>query len=153
MPERRNEMIKLADLIFENWRKIALVYAIGGTVVFVLSLAFFRLIAKGAEDEEENFPDFDYEYPPKGWKRTASTIIISLFISLLCAALWPILPLAFFGTFILTEITEHFPRLMGHLTDDDSDGAKEKGVSDEYSRTDPGHGSCDGRRGFPEGEE
>lgn len=147
------KMVKIADFIFANWRKVALVYVIGGTVVFILSLAFLAFIAKGAADEEENFPDFDYDYPPKGWKRTASTIIISLFLSLLCAALWPVIPLAFFGVFVLTEITEHFPRLMGNLLDDDSDGAEEKGVSDEYGRTDPGHGSCDGRRGFPESKE
>lgn len=147
------KMIKLANLIFENWRKIALVYAIGGTIVFILSLVFIRLLAKWADYDKENFPDFDYDYPPEGWKNTARVIIVSLFISALCAVLWPAIPLAFFGVFILTEITDHFPRLMGHLTDDDSDGAEEKGVSDEYSRTDPGHGSCDGRRRLPEGEE
>lgn len=48
MPERRNdEMIKIADFIFRNWRIFALVYAIGGTVVFILSLAFMRLLANG----------------------------------------------------------------------------------------------------------
>lgn len=65
MPERRNdEMIKIADFIFRNWRIFALVYAIGGTVVFILSLVFMRLLAKWADYDKENFPDFDYDYPP-----------------------------------------------------------------------------------------
>ena len=139
MPERRNdEMIKIADFIFRNWRIFALVYAIGGTVVFILSLVFMRLLAKWA----------DY-----GWKNTARVIIVSLFLSVLCAVLWPVIPFAFFGVLFLTEIAERFPSLMGHLADDDSEGDEKGGVPDEYSRADPGHGSCDGRRGFPESEE
>ena len=78
------KMIKLANLIFENWRKIALVYAIGGTIVFILSLVFMRLLAKWADYDKENFPDFDYDYPPEGWKNTARVIIVSLFLSVLC---------------------------------------------------------------------
>lgn len=147
------KMIKLANLIFENWRKIALVYAIGGTIVFILSLVFMRLLAKWADYDKENFPDFDYDYPPEGWKNTARVIIVSLFLSVLCAVLWPVIPLAFFGVLFLTEIAERFPSLMGHLADDDSEGDEKGGVPDEYSRADPGHGSCDGRRGFPESEE
>ena len=42
-------MIKIADFIFRNWRIFALVYAIGGTVVFILSLVFMRLLAKWAD--------------------------------------------------------------------------------------------------------
>jgi len=154
MSERRNdEMIKIADFIFRNWRIFALVYAIGGTVVFILSLVFMRLLAKWADYDKENFPDFDYDYPPEGWKNTARVIIVSLFLSVLCAVLWPVIPLAFFGVLFLTEIAERFPSLMGHLADDDSEGDEKGGVPDEYSRADPGHGSCDGRRGFPESEE
>ena len=59
-------MIKIADFIFRNWRIFALVYAIGGTVVFILSLVFMRLLAKWADYDKENFPDFDYDYPPEG---------------------------------------------------------------------------------------
>lgn len=98
MPERRNdEMIKITDFIFRNWRIFALVYAIGGTVVFILSLVFMCLLAKWADYDKENFPDFDYDYPPEGWKNTARVIIVSLFLSVLCAVLWPVIPLAFFG--------------------------------------------------------
>ena len=37
-----------------------------------------------ADYDKENFPDFDYDYPPEGWKNTARVIIVSLFLSVLC---------------------------------------------------------------------
>lgn len=108
-------MKKAADFAIRNWRPLVLAYVVVAAVVFVGVLLFFWIGWKETEREKELWPDFEYGYPedPDWWK--ACAICLSFFVSLGCAALWPLIPLAIGGGILLVWLMERFPELFGNM--------------------------------------
>lgn len=119
-------MSKVAGFILDNWRTLALIYAIGAAVTFISVLLFFLWICKAEDEERELYRD-DYYYPEDAeGAGTAATMAIALFVGIGCAILWVAVPVLFLGVWIYGRITEKFPALMGHMADDFDDKEKEE---------------------------
>lgn len=118
-------MQKATDFIIKNWRPLILAYVIVAAVVFIGILLFFWFGWKETEREKELWPDFEYDYPEESGWRKVRIMCLSLFVALVCAILWPGIPLVVAGGFLLVWLAAHFPELFGNMLETDSDGPED----------------------------